>query len=113
MSAFYINPAANTVKRFDMSVFMPYTDNYDPLVAEFFRMLPNITTSGRYKVQTEDSRPELISNKLYGDTQYWWILLQYNGIAYVDDLKVGMSLNFPSLSDLESLYFSLASKARA
>lgn len=113
MATFFINPNLDPKERFDAAVFMEYSDNYDPLTSEFLRLLPTLPVSGRYSVESEESRPDLVSYRIYGDTQYWWILLMYNNIIAVEDLQIGKILNYPSLGDLESLYFSLRSKERA
>jgi len=113
MSAFFINPTLQPPKRFDMALFMENTDNLDPLTSEFLRLMPALESSGRYTVLDEDSRPDLLSYRIYGDTQYWWILLLYNQIIDVESLVTGTILLYPSISDLESLYFSLSAKERA
>lgn len=113
MSLFYLDTSINSSERFDMASFMAYTDNYDPLTSQFLALLNAIPVSGRYSVSFEISRPDLISFSIYGDTQYWWILLMYNNIISVEDISVGDILLFPSLNDLESLYFSLRTKERA
>jgi hypothetical protein len=85
----------------------------DPLTSEFLRLMPTLSSSGRYTVQDEEGRPDLLSYRIYGDTQYWWILLYYNSIIDVESLTLNTIVSYPSLTDLESLYFSLSAKERA
>lgn len=110
MSLFFINLESNSPNRFDPEYFFRYTDNFDPLTSSFVKDLKNLSQFGQYVVQVEEGRPDLISFKIYGDTQYWWIILLYNDIIYIEDIQIGMSLKFPSLSDLETIYFSLMAK---
>lgn len=111
MGLFYIS-SSNSGQRFDMSNFMEYTDNYDSITSEFFRELKNIQPVGKYEVQNEENRPDALSYKIYGDTQYWWILLFYNDKLTNEDIKNGDMISYPSINDLEILYFSLKSRER-
>ena len=113
MATFFLNTVLQPSKRFDMAVFMEDTDSLDPLTSEFLRLMPALESSGRYTVQDEESRPDLMSFRIYGDTQYWWILLLYNQIIDVESLTQGKVILYPSIGDLESLYFSLSAKERA
>lgn len=43
-------------------------------------------------------RPDLISQKCYGTTNYWWFIMWYNGISDVwNDLCDGIILKIPQL----------------
>jgi len=71
---FFINKLSNTPNRFDLSKFMNFdVDSYDVVTAQVFDLIKNIKSSGSFKVNGQDSRPDLVSNEIYGDTQYWWI----------------------------------------
>lgn len=49
--------------------------------------------------------PELLSYKIYGNTNFWRILLMYNGISdWYDGMRTGMHLQIPDLTDVEALY---------
>ena len=113
MGLFYINLDSTAPNRFDPEFFFEYTDNLDLLNSEFLRQLKELPENGTYTVSTEEGRPDLLSYKIYTDTQYWWLLLIYNDLVYVDDLVLGMTIKFPSLADLEAIYFSLTSKQAA
>jgi hypothetical protein len=113
MSQFFINASFQSTQRFDMGRFMEFTDNYDPLTSSFLETIPTLLPSGTYVVQGEDGRPELLSKAIYGDFQYWWILLIYNGQIDYRGLTTGMTIAFPALSDLEDAYFSLKSLQQA
>ena len=56
-------------------------------------------------------RPDLLSLKLYGDMQYWWILLKVNTIDDPwNDMTPEKVIVVPSLLDIEDFY--LVVKAR-
>lgn len=55
-------------------------------------------------------RPDLISQKVYGTTNYWWFILWFNGVCDAwNDIREGMLLAYPSLTMArEGLRFALA-----
>lgn len=49
----------------------------------------------------EVCRPDIISLKTYGTTNYWWFIMWFNGITDIwNDLREGMLLAYPSLDML-------------
>lgn len=113
MSQFFVNLDIEKKERFAMAKFFQYTDNFDPLTSYFTNALPNLPTSGYYSVKGEEGRPDLLSFGIYGDTQYWWILLVYNGKIEFDSFKTGDIVKFPSIEAVEDLFFSLKAKENA
>ena len=107
---FYINNQINTVDKYDLSKFIEMGDDgaFDPLNSYFLYMLPTLPTVNFYTVRLEAGRPDLLSNSIYGATQYWWILMHYNHMIKPQDIKVGMSVRYPSLSAIEQLYRDLS-----
>jgi len=98
--------------RFDLAQFMDdVTDapGADPLTSYFLIKLKSLPVRGQYVVQTEENRPDLIASRIYGSTQYWWILLLYNDMFSPTELVAGVVLNYPSPTDLSTLYFRLNS----
>lgn len=110
MSQFFIQLDSESRERFSMARFFEFTDNFDPLTSFFARELINLPQFGYYTVQGEDGRPDILSHRIYGDTQYWWVLLAYNKILEFDAFVTGQTIRYPSLDSLEELFFSL--KAR-
>ena len=87
MSLFFVNLDRDTKKRFGISKFMEFLgDNYDPLTSDFLLKLPNLKIGGEYKIQKDELRPDNISFNIYGDTQYWWVIMLYNGINELNEL---------------------------
>jgi hypothetical protein len=96
-----------------MARFMNFTDNFDPLTSSLLTDIKTLPESGVYTVQGEDSRPDLLSYRIYNDPQYWWVLLIFNRKFEFADFKTGDPIAYPSLDSLEDLVFSLKSKASA
>lgn len=112
MSQFFIdlkNLKYKTV-RFDPAIFMDYSDNFDPLTSYFLEAVIKLPQAGKYIVTREAGRPDQLSHTIYSDTQYWWVLMHYNGILSADDIKIGDTIRYPSINEVERLYFSLKSK---
>lgn len=58
-------------------------------------------------------RPDMISVRLYGVTDYWWILCKFNQIDDVwNDLYVGMDLIIPDVLDIQDYYTSVRRRKR-
>ena len=109
-SLFFLNLDRDYSERYELERFMEYTDNYDILTSAILLELRNISPSGRFVVNGQDARPDLVSFEIYGDVQYWWIILLYNEISEIGELITGMELKYPSQSDLEQYYFTLKSR---
>jgi hypothetical protein len=58
-------------------------------------------TIGRSYIQ----RPDLLSLKLYGKINYWWIIGKVNNIDdWWNDIEVGDVISVPSIVDIEDWY---------
>ena len=109
-SMFYIDTAYESDIRYDLAKFLRQeNDNYDPMTSQFLYSLKELTSAGQITVTVEEFRPDLLSYNVYNSCQYWWILLAYNNIIDVRDLIAGKILLYPSVSDIESIYFNLKS----
>jgi hypothetical protein len=55
-----------------------------------------------YIVTQEDlMRIDLISHKVYGTPNFWWVVAQRNGIIdTTNDMYIGMNLYIPKITDL-------------
>ncbi len=113
MQQFYINTDKEYTERFTMGKFMEFlnSDNYDPLNSYVLNQMNSLPVSGFVTYSGLSYRPDLLSEQVYnGDGQYWWLLLCYNGLASADDLLDGQKIKYPSLGDIEDLYFTLKLK---
>lgn len=105
---FFINLAVVSDERFDLAKFMSFEDGrFDPLDSYFLRELTNLQSRGQYVVQSEVKRPDLISFRFYGTTEYWWIIMAYNNMLSVEELVTGTVLEIPSEEDISRLFFRL------
>lgn len=104
-----------TPVRFDFTKFVPWTEaaGFDILRSYFCNKLGEIPSDNDFEIITEEGRVDLIANSMYEGTycptQYWWIVMMYNGIYDIDELKTGCRLKAPNLEDLEDLYFRVKS----
>lgn len=102
---FYMNNTLDTETRYDTIKFVEFNmDNIDPLNSFMLLNIRNLPVQGTYTVQNEENRPDMISYRIFKDTQYWWLLMWYNSITNVKDIKTGMILSYFNLSQLEQLY---------
>ncbi len=106
---FKINQSIPAATRYDMHRFMPFSDMFDVLDSSFISRLKSLRKHGIYPVTVEDKNPALISERIYGlyKTEYWWIIMMYNNLTDITQIKTGMILNYPFRDDLDALYFSL------
>jgi hypothetical protein len=94
-----------------MAKFMAHSEyGYDILTSYFIKQIDNLEPFGTYEVVNEEYKPWLVSYRIYGDVQYWWILMMYNKIISHYDVKIGIEINYPSIEDIEDVYFNLKSK---
>ena len=56
-------------------------------------------------LRSDIQRPDRLSQRIYGNVGYWWILCKFNQIDDVwNDLYVGMDLIVPNKIDIERFY---------
>jgi len=112
---YFINTKADLPNRYDIAKFLEYVipDSggplFDVLASYFWNNLMNLPIGGTFTVIGEGNRPDLISYRIYGDIQYYWIIMLYNGITNNEDIQIGTILYYPLLKDLDNLYFQLNS----
>jgi len=107
---YYINSELET-NRFDLARFCEFKEGvFDDLDSYFLDALLKLPLAGAYAIEGEAVRPDALSVNLYGSTQYWWILLVYNGMVSHEELTIGKTIFYPSLDQLETLYFELNSQ---
>lgn len=105
---FFLDTDISTEKRWDASKFIPYLNGCYDIVQSYVCMeIKKLPLGGKFMIQGEENDPALLSFEIYGDTQYWWLILLYNGYTSLDDLQTGEIVKFPDLSDLDDLYFLL------
>lgn len=114
MPEFFINLDREFKEKFDLGKFMNFSnDTFDVLTSNFIRTVKELESGGQRIIIGESDRPDLLSFRLYGSPQYWWILLIYNDLSSIEDLNEGQNISFPSLDAIESKFTSLKSAAFA
>lgn len=113
MSEFFLNFEVDSDERFDLAKFLNYEDGFDPLTSSFLQNLKALPVKGYYSIQSEEGRPDLVSTRIYGDSNLWWVVLFYNNLLESEELVVGTTVSYPSLERLEDFLFSLRAKGIA
>ena len=100
--------------KYDLDRFMKPVDNqktmyFDVVDSEFLLGLKQISKFGTYRIFDEEGRPDLLSERIYGPgrIQYWWIIMLFNNFRLPGDIKRGMIVKFPTVTDLENIYVDL------
>ena len=111
---FFMNNNIDTDTRYDTIKFINFNkDNIDPLNCFMLLNVSRLPEHGTYIVKNEQSRPDLLSYSIYNDTQYWWLLMLYNDITDIKNLKTGMTIRYFDLSQLEELYMKASLRQKA
>lgn len=103
---FHIDLDTQTSDKYDMAKFLDFGEDcvFNCLNSYFLYRIPKLPLAGYYVVRKEIGRPDMLSYNLYGDTQYWWILMWYNNMLKPQDLTSGITIKYPTLSNIEQLY---------
>ena len=58
-------------------------------------------------------RPDILSYRIYGSVNYWWVLCKINHIDDIwNDMEVGGEIIVPSVSDINTFYSKSISRKR-
>lgn len=107
---YYINLEYDSPIRYDLAKFLPFEEDvYNILDSSFLDQLRELIPLGYFEVVGEEGRPDLVSWKVYKNTQYWWVIMEFNGLVDFEDLTPGKILAYPSLNKVEDIYFNLKS----
>ena len=112
---YFINTEKSTKNRYDFAKFMEFVEGgFDILNSYFLTEVLKIEPIGIYEIVGEEFRPDLASYNIYGYIELQFILMIYNNVMEKSELVIGTILKYPSLRDIENLYFALkAKKAQA
>ena len=90
----------------------------DLLSFKWLRFNDFIAKSGKnalsYKIENQyENRPDLISDRFYGNTEYWWIIANINFIIKpYSEFTAGKVIAIPRLIDIESYYSEILNRQR-
>lgn len=108
---FFINKSVTTQQRYDLQRFIERLDGaYEFINSYIIAKVQDLKIIGMFTIRNAPYRPDLISYEIYGDTQYWPFLMEYNHILELEELKIGTQINYFSLEELEDIYLTLTSK---
>ena len=110
ISTFYYN-YIDTPVRYESSKFFPFSEvgGFDIIRSYFAQQLGYIPEFGDMEIVTNEGRIDLCAVDALGETQYYWLLLMYNGIIDVNELTTGKILKIPDKNKIEELYFRVKS----
>ena len=76
----------------------------DPLLDKMVPKLMQVTAFTNHSV-TMDERgaPDLISLREYGNEDYWWHIMTFNGVCRFRDIVEGITLRIPDLGAIIAL----------
>ena len=104
---FYFNFDIDSSERYDPSKFMKVEEGLLDIIDSYFiQELIKLKPVGAYIVKNQENRPDIVAYKIYGNVNYWWIILLFNNL--IDHkLYIGQVINYPSIESIENLYFKL------
>jgi hypothetical protein len=86
------------------SYFVTDTHGNDPLTSKLNNRLSEIKTLSTYTITTIDEcRPDNLALKLLGTSDLWWLLMEYNALSSINDLRTGVVLNIPDSQGITTI----------
>ena len=119
---FFINDYIESEDRYGLQKFLEYTRStkteepiglFNTLNSVFLTELKELPL--QTYVTSKNEHPDLLAYKIYGDTQFSWILMVYNNCFDFTDgtFSTGSQIKYPAPEDLEKILFTLKSRKRA
>jgi hypothetical protein len=95
MSKFTTNSALDFHGRY---VLGGKTDNLDNRLGWWEKTkFQQSTTDVSYVIDIQyNKRPDLLANEAYGKANLWWLIMQYNNIADINEFVTGLSIVLPT-----------------
>lgn len=105
---YFVNTEVEDTDRFDLSKFMLYDEDvYEVVTSNALATIPQLPVGGQFTVNGMERRPDLVSYEIYGSTQYYWVIMVYNGLQSFNEIVHAQELRYPSLATLEDFFFNL------
>lgn len=112
---FFISDSVESKDRYGLGKLLEYNNPGDfcTLNSVFLTELRELPLQSY--ITAKDERPDLLAYKIYGDTQFAWIIMIYNNCFDFTDgtFAAGSQVKYPSLEDLEKIIFTLKARKRA
>lgn len=86
------------LSRYANSKVLYYGDNKKVTFATYKRKEIKASSKDKYiKLNSSNAyRPDLVSQQAYGFPDYWWKIMQFNGIKDIKDFKSGITIRIPT-----------------
>ena len=88
--------------RYKKSTVIQYGNNQILTFTTYQRKKQSISSSDKFTIVTpgEEYRPDLTSYRTYGIVDYWWLIMEFNGIYDIYDYKSGLNIRIPNANNL-------------
>lgn len=88
-----------TASRYIDSTVIYYTDFKRLSLETYKRKAIGVTTNDKFMVigKGHEYRPDLVSTRVYGLPDFWWRIMEANGISDIYQFKAGVNIRIPSL----------------
>ncbi len=88
-----------TASRYIDSTVVYYTDFKRLSLATYKRKTIGVSPNDKFMVigKGYEYRPDLVSVKVYGLPDFWWRIMEANGISDIYHFKAGVNIRIPSL----------------
>jgi hypothetical protein len=89
----------NYLSRYSLSKVLYYGDNKKVTFTTYKRKPIEPSSYDKFiKLNSSNEyRPDSVSQQAYGFPDYWWKIMQFNGIKDIKDFKAGMTIRIPVL----------------
>lgn len=92
------------------NTYITFTSGFgnDPLTDKLIGYIPKLTSVETYRIPSyNEFRPDKIAAKFFGDSNLYWVVLEYNKLASAYELFAGRTIKIPSPQGLSQLLVSV------
>ncbi len=70
----------------------------DPNLVQTDLIVFNLPYTETTVKEGEQNNPEILSQRIYNNPHYWWVICQYNGIIDPKNIPLGMVIKYPTIT---------------
>jgi hypothetical protein len=87
------------LSRYSRSKVIFYGDNQKTTFTTYKRKTISATSRDKFiKLNSSNEyRPDLVSQVAYGFSDYWWRIMEFNGIKDIKEFKSGITIRIPAI----------------
>ena len=74
-------------------------ENLEILQEELFNY--SISYSTTYVLLNERNSPEIISQRVYNNPNWWWLICRFNGIINPNNIPAGLEIKIPNIDEFK------------